>query len=50
MGKDSDAILGIVLGILGVAALIKASEKNCPHCFKKVARGTSQCPFCGNYI
>ena len=37
--KDSDEILGIVLGILGVAAAIKASEKNCRYCLKKVVRG-----------
>jgi len=50
LGKDSDAAIGIILGILGLAALIKASEKDCPFCFRKVVRGTSQCPFCGNRI
>ena len=50
MGKDSDAIVSIALGILGLAALIKFSEKDCPHCLKKIARGTSQCPFCGNRV
>ena len=47
MVKDSDVIFGILLGILGVAALIKVSEKKCPNCSGKITRGTSQCQFCG---
>ena len=50
MGRDADMVVGILLGILGVAAIIKASEKTCPRCSQKVARGTSSCPFCRNNI
>ena len=39
MGKDSDAVFGIILGVLGLAAILKASEKTCPYCFKKIIRG-----------
>jgi len=50
MGKDSDAFAGILLGILGLAALIKFSEKECPYCSRTVVRGASRCPFCRNRI
>ena len=50
VAKDSDVVIGILLGILGVAAAIKASEKTCPHCSQKIRRGRSQCPMCGNRV
>jgi len=50
MGKDSDDLLGIILAILGAAALIKALEKECPYCSRKIVRGTSTCPYCGAMV
>ena len=38
MVKDSDVIFGMLLGILGVDALIKVSEKKRPNCSGKITR------------
>ncbi len=50
MGKDDDAIAGIILGVLGIAALAAIASKRCPVCDKTVVRGTSVCPHCGSQI
>ena len=50
MGKDDDTLAGILLGILGLAALVVIASKNCPVCGKTVPRGTSVCPHCGSQI
>jgi uncharacterized Zn finger protein (UPF0148 family) len=50
MGKDEDALAGIVLGILGLAAVAAMLEKKCSACGKSVIRGTSICPHCGSRI
>jgi uncharacterized OB-fold protein len=50
MGKDDDALAGILLGILGLAAIAVIASKKCPVCGKTVPRGTSVCPHCGSQI
>lgn len=50
MGKDEDALVGIIFGILGIAAIAAIAQKKCPVCGKSVARGTSVCPYCGSLI
>jgi len=50
LGKGSDDVFGIFLALLGAAALVKMLEKDCPSCYKKIARGLSQCPHCGAMI
>jgi uncharacterized OB-fold protein len=50
MGKDEDAVLGIIFGILGLAAIAAIIEKKCPFCGRSVPRGTSVCPHCGSQI
>ena len=47
MGKDSDTLAGIILGILGLAILVKLTEKKCPICNHVVPAGTTECPNCG---
>ena len=50
MGKDEDTIAGILLGVLGLAAIVKILEKKCPVCGKPTIRGVSVCPHCGSAI
>ena len=50
MGKDEDALAGILLGILGIAAIAVIASKKCPVCGKSVARGTSVCTHCRSQI
>jgi hypothetical protein len=43
---------GVVLGILGLAALIDILKKNseCPICKNKIEHGIQQCPHCGSWL
>lgn len=50
MGKDDDTIAGIILGILGLAAIAALVPKKCPVCGNSVQRGSSICPHCGSRI
>lgn len=50
MGKDSDILAGILLGLLGFAALVKLSEKKCPICSSMIPFGKRDCPNCGYVI
>ena len=56
MARDSavGALIGLILGIVGVAAVIKiindaTKEKKyvCPECGHILRHGTSRCPKCG---
>lgn len=47
LGKDSDVLVGVLLGVMGVAAIIKLLEKNCPCCDNIMGRGQSHCLRCG---
>ena len=50
MSKNDDAMVGIVLGILGIAAIAAIVSKKCPICNKTVQRGISVCPHCESQI
>ena len=47
MGKDSDTFAGILLGLLGLALLVKLTEKKCPICGNIIPVGKRECPNCG---
>lgn len=39
--------IGVLLGPLGLAlAFTAGSQKECPHCRKKIHPGATKCPFC----
>lgn len=50
MGKDSDTLAGIVLGVLGLALLAKLTEKKCPICNNSIPFNKKECPHCGYVI
>lgn len=50
MGKDSDAIAGIILGLLGIALLAAIFSKRCPVCGGTIPPGQRRCPHCGAVI
>lgn len=50
MGKDSDALAGILLGILGIAVIAKIFSKKCKVCGTSVSPGTRNCPNCGSVV
>jgi len=50
LGNDSDALAGIILGILGLAAIVKILEKKCPTCRRSIVRGQNICQHCGSAV
>ncbi len=50
MGDNDDALGGIILGILGLAAIATLLEKKCPYCNKSQLRGTNVCTNCKREI
>ena len=47
MGKDSDTIAGIILGVLGIAVLASIFGKKCPVCGRTIPSGQKRCAYCG---
>ncbi len=44
------AIVGIFLGLLGIAILAELFTPRCPRCRNRVEQGTTICPHCGTWI
>jgi len=47
VGKDSDTLAGILLGIFGIALLASIFGKKCPVCRRTVPAGQKTCSYCG---
>lgn len=50
MGKDSDTLAGILLGILGIAVLASIFGKKCRMCGRTVLGGQRTCSYCGAIV
>jgi len=44
------AVIGIILGLLGLAVLAKLSERKCPVCNRIIPITQNTCPHCGYRI
>ena len=56
MGKGTDAAAGLLLGLLGGAAVVylllklEEGKGRCPNCNSIIKKGQNKCPSCGTLV